>query len=231
MVLRESNAHKELKNIAKQILFNEGFNKNEIFFEYSYHYKVSEVSRPFWARSDVAGISKRKKIAVECGTLSSDTRKLFNTPFDKIIILPYLDTDLKEVKSIPNVEILKPPKINKTRKFRATKKPKDKKPLLSEASQKKLEASTKEIKNFNLMTIRRKTVNRSYKILKKYKNTTRGVNYLRKIFAAYRLYRFDPFLLDYFAKRNGINKRTLERWIGEVLLLIENKEVDFSEAS
>jgi len=78
--------HDLLKEIAKHYLRTFGFREDEIFTEYPvkikgyYHDNV---------RVDVAGVNKKKKVAIECG--NTPRRKLIclTLVFDEVYHLPY----------------------------------------------------------------------------------------------------------------------------------------------
>lgn len=81
----ETEAHKLLKQRAKQELKRRGFGIKEIIEEY----KLS-INKYHWYLIDVVGISEEKKIAYECGTTTIETLKEELIYFDKVVWLPYL---------------------------------------------------------------------------------------------------------------------------------------------
>ena len=118
---RESKRHKELKEKAKEILKEMGYNIDSIFEEF--HIKVGDGKNfsPFHFWIDVAGMKNDKVVGIECGTFIGGSKleaimKIRNIPdlwlfhqhpsyfgFDKKIVvekiyhLPYKG-DFREVK-------------------------------------------------------------------------------------------------------------------------------------
>ena len=90
--MKESGAHKLLKKQAKRMLKNMGFNEEEIFEEFSFHF-ISKSGTTWWGRVDVAGIKGKKRVAVECGRSHRSAWKYGYLPFDKLIFIPYLEED------------------------------------------------------------------------------------------------------------------------------------------
>ena len=84
---QEKNPHILLKKIATKILLSEGFSFKEIFYEYHIH-----IGKRRWWKIDVVGISKHKKIFIECGSIQrkSKINKILNY-CDKFIYIPYLN--------------------------------------------------------------------------------------------------------------------------------------------
>ena len=74
--------HNLLKEIAKHYLRTFGFKENEIFTEYKV--KIKNYSSPT-VRVDVVGINRKKKIAIECGSVNYSKMKALSKIFDKVI--------------------------------------------------------------------------------------------------------------------------------------------------
>lgn len=83
----ESKAHKLLKKKGRKILKKMGFEESEIKEEYSI-----ATGKRTWLRPDVVGISKEKRIAIECGELQKRRMDELSKHFDKVIHLPYIKT-------------------------------------------------------------------------------------------------------------------------------------------
>ena len=80
-------SHNDLKEEARGMLHEMGFTDNQIFEEYNV---ISDKTpnRSFFI-VDIAGISKDRRVAIECGALHCSLKDLQNY-FDKVIILPYV---------------------------------------------------------------------------------------------------------------------------------------------
>ena len=89
--MSESQAHKNLKKMAKNILKEKGFSKDEMKEEY--HIKNMRI--------DFVGIKRNFKVAIECGNLQGRNRIMeLSNFFDEIVHLPYLDDKCREIKTL-----------------------------------------------------------------------------------------------------------------------------------
>jgi hypothetical protein len=103
----ESENHKKLKLVARNMLVSMGFNGSQIHEEYP----VSVNSkRTLWV--DVAGISDELTVAIECGQCDISKITVLTMLFDKVIPLPYCDVHVDNTSTIrklryQNKELLK----------------------------------------------------------------------------------------------------------------------------
>jgi hypothetical protein len=84
--------HNQLKEYAKLILNRLGFEKSEIFEEYTVNFEGMRERMLV----DIAGVSQNRKVAIECGHTPSDKVIKLNLYFDEVILLPYFKSKVSD---------------------------------------------------------------------------------------------------------------------------------------
>jgi len=90
----ESDDHKKLKLVARNMLIDMGFNGSQIYNEYP----VSVGKRTLWV--DVVGISDENTVAIECGQCDTSKITILKMFFDKVVPLPYCDVHIDNTATI-----------------------------------------------------------------------------------------------------------------------------------
>lgn len=80
-----AHAHDQLKEVARKLLTERGFQLSEIHEEY--WIDSNQALRKI--RVDIVGINQTHKVAVECGHTPAEKIAVLKTYFDEVIVLPY----------------------------------------------------------------------------------------------------------------------------------------------